>query len=64
MHTIFLILNILILLMFNSFMSDLNTHSVVQRSRYVYGMFGITVHYTCKIYSTKGLTDKTTIFVA
>jgi len=29
-------------------MSDLNTHSDVQRSRYVYGMFGVTVHYTCE----------------
>jgi hypothetical protein len=45
--------------MFNRLMPDLNTHSDVQRSRYVYGMFGITINYTCKTYGTKGLTDKT-----
>ena len=60
MNVIFLIQNILVFWMFTPLMPDLNTHSDVQRSRYIYGMFAITIQCICKTYSTKGLADKTT----
>jgi len=35
--------------MFNPLMPNLNTHGDMQKSRYVYGMFGVTINYVLNI---------------